>query len=215
MNIIILGPQGSGKGTQAEMLTQKYNLEHLDVGGTLRELSKMDTPLGKEIYNVLNVAKGLISDEILFKVLRLKLSSLPREQGVIFDGAPRNLEQAKYLEILLREFGKKIDKVFFVNISEEESTARISKRWICQKCRAVLIMGKDVQSEKDQCPACDAPIAQRKDDTPEGIGIRLRIFQEETVPVINYYKEKGLLVEIDGKQPIEKVFNGIVKNIDV
>jgi len=213
MNIIILGQQGSGKGTQAEMLAQKYNLEHLDVGGTLRELSKMDTPLGKEIYNVLNVTKGLITDEILFKVLRLKLSSLPREQGVIFDGAPRNLEQAKYLEILFREFGKKIDKVFFVNIPEEESVARISKRWVCQKCRLVLIMGKDVQSEKDQCPACDAPITQRKDDTPEGIQIRLRIFQEETMPVINFYKEKGLLAEIDGKQSIEKVFKEIEKYV--
>lgn len=215
MNIIIIGPQGSGKGTQAERLAQKYNLEHLDIGGTLRELSKMDTPLGKEIYNILNVAKGLISDEILFKVLRLKLSSLPREQGVIFDGAPRNLEQAKYLEILLKEFGKKIDQVFFVNIPEEESIARISKRWICQKCKTVLIMGKDVQSEKDQCPACEAPIAQRKDDTQEGVQTRLRIFREETLPVINYYKEKGLLTEIDGKQPIEKVFSDIEKNIEI
>jgi adenylate kinase len=213
MNIVILGQQGSGKGTQAEMLVQKYNLEHLDVGGTLRELSKMDTPLGKEIYNILNVAKSLIPDEILFKVLRLKLSSLPREQGVIFDGAPRTLKQAEQLEIILREFGKKIDKVFFVDIPKTESISRISKRWVCQKCKAVLIMGKDVQNEKGQCPICDAPIAQRKDDTPEGIQIRLRIFNEETAPVIEYYKNKGLLVEIDGTQSIEKVFKEIEKHL--
>jgi adenylate kinase len=213
MNIIILGQQGSGKGTQAEMLAQKYNLEHIDMGKALREVAKSDTPLGREIYSIQNVTKTLVPSRILREVLHIKLGSLPREQGVVFDGVPRTMDQLEYVEGAAREFGRKIDKVFFVNIPESESTARISKRWICQKCKAVLIMGKDVQNEKDQCPICDAPIAQRKDDTPEGIQIRLRIFREETMPVINYYKEKGLLVEIDGRQPIEKVFKDIEKYV--
>lgn len=211
MNIIILGQQGSGKGTQAERLAKKYNLEHLDIGGTLRELSKMDTPLGKEIYNILNVAKSLISDEILFKVLRLKLSSLPREQGVIFDGAPRNLEQAKYLEILSKEFGKKIDKVVFINISEAESLRRISSRWMCGKCRAILIMDKDIKNPADKCPKCGGGIKQREDDTPEGVRKRLAVFKKETLPAVEYFREKGLLIEVDGEKPIEKVFQNIEK----
>lgn len=211
MNIIILGQQGSGKGTQAEMLAQKYNLEHLDIGGTLRELSKMDTPLGKEIFDILNVAKSLIPDEILFKVLRLKLSSLPREQGVIFDGAPRNLEQAKYLEILFKEFGKKIDKVIFINISEAESLRRISSRWMCDKCRAILIMGHDIKKPADKCPKCGGCIKQRKDDTPEGVKKRLAVFKKETLPVVEYFQKKGLLIEVDGENPIEKVFSDIEK----
>jgi adenylate kinase len=215
MNIIILGQQGSGKGTQAEMLAQKYNLEHLDVGGTLRELSKMDTPLGKEIYSILNVSKSLIPDEILFKVLRLKLSSLPREQGIIFDGAPRNLEQAKYLEILLKEFGKKIDKVFFINISEDESLKRISSRWMCDKCKAILIMGKDIKNPAEQCPKCEGSIRQRKDDTPEGVKKRLAVFEKETLPVVEYFREKELLIEVDGERDIKKVFSDIEKNIEI
>lgn len=213
MNIIILGQQGSGKGTQAEMLAKKYNLEHLDIGGTLRELSKMDTPLGKEIYNILNVAKSLISDEILFKVLRLKLSSLPREQGVIFDGAPRNLEQAKYLEILFGEFGKKIDKVIFINISDDESLRRISSRWMCEKCKAILIMGKDIKNPVDKCPKCGGCIKQREDDTPEGVRKRLAVFRKETLPVVEYFREKGLLIEVGGEKPIEEVFQNIERYV--
>ncbi len=213
MNIVILGPQGSGKGTQAERLAQKYKLEHLDVGGTLRELSKMDTLLGKEIYSILNVAKGLIPDELLFKVLRLKLSSLPREQGIIFDGAPRNLEQAKHLEILLKEFGKKTDKVFFISISEDESLRRISSRWMCEKCKAILIMGKDIKKPADRCPKCGGCIKQREDDTQEGVKKRLAVFKKETLPVIEYFREKGLLIEVGGEKPIEKVFQNIERYI--
>lgn len=213
MNLIILGQQGSGKGTQAEMLAQKYNLEHIDMGKTLRQAAKLDTPLGREIYSIQNVTKTLVPSRILSEVLHIKLNSLPREQDVIFDGVPRTLDQLEYIESAMREFGRKIDKVFFVNIPEEESIARISKRWICRKCKAVLIMGKDVQSEKDPCPACQGEITQREDDTPEGVKIRLRIFKEETAPVIEYYRKKGLLVEINGSQPIEKVFQNIEKYI--
>lgn len=209
MNLIILGQQGSGKGTQAKMLAQKYNLEHIDMGKTLREVAKLDTPLGREIYSIQNVTKTLVPSRILREVLHIKLNSLPREQGVVFDGVPRTMDQLEYIENAMQEFGRKIDKVFFVNIPEEESIARISRRWICQKCKTVLIMGKGVQSEKDPCPVCQGEIMQRADDTPEGIKIRLRIFKEETAPVVEYYRKKGLLVEIDGMQPIEKVFKDI------
>lgn len=213
MNIIIIGQQGSGKGTQAEMLAQKYNLDHFDTGRALRQIAMLDTLLGKEVHEIVIEKKELVPSRILREVLHIRLNDLDREQGIVFDGVPRNMEQTGYFDEALREFGRKIDKVFFVNIPETESIARISKRWICQKCKKVLIMGKDIQSEKEQCPDCDAPIAQRKDDTPEGIQIRLRIFHEETMPVINYYKEKGLLVEIEGSQSVEKVFSDIKKHI--
>lgn len=209
MNVVILGQQGSGKGTQAKMLAQKYNLEHIDTGKTLREVAKLDTPLGREIYSIQNVTKTLVPSRILREVLHIKLNSLPRELGVVFDGVPRTMDQLEYIESALQKFGRKIDKVFFVNIPEEESIARVSRRWVCQKCKTVLIMGKDVQGEKDKCPVCGGEIAQRADDTPEGIRIRLRIFKEKTAPVVEYYRKKGLLVEIDGMQPIEKVFQDI------
>lgn len=214
MNIIILGQQGSGKGTQAEILAQKFDLVHIDMGKTLREVAKADTPLGREIYAIQNVTKTLVPSRILREVLHFKLGSIPREQGIIFDGVPRAIDQAEYIEEALLEFGRKIDTVFFINISEEEAIERISKRWICKGCRAVFIMGKDVKSEQDKCPQCSGELMQRADDTVSGIKKRLQVFNLETMPVINYFKEKGLLVEIAGEQSVEKVSEEIVKNLN-
>lgn len=213
MNIIILGPQGSGKGTQAELIAKKYRLEHVDMGRALRGVSKQGTELGRSIYQILNVTHSLVPDDILQKVLRMEIQSLPREQGIILDGAPRKLEQALFLEEVFQALGRKVDKVFFVNIPEAVTVERISKRWVCQKCGAILIMGKDVKSPEDKCPICGGEIKQRTDDTEEGVKQRLQIFRAETMPVIEFYKEKGKLVEIDGNQPVEKVFADITKNI--
>ena len=210
MNLIILGPQGSGKGTQAERLAQKFQLEHVDMGKTLREVAKQDTPLGKEIYNVQNITQTLVSDEVFKEVLALKLGSLPREQGLIIDGAPRNLDQARHVEKLLQQFGRHIDKMIFVNISYEESVRRVSQRWICNACQATLIMGKDVFEENKVCLKCSGSISQRSDDTSVGIKKRLEVFEKETVPVIEYFRNKNLVVEVDGSQSIEKVFEDIV-----
>ncbi|MDO8240847.1 MAG: nucleoside monophosphate kinase [Candidatus Moranbacteria bacterium] len=214
MNIIILGQQGSGKGTQAEFLAKEMSLIHIDMGKTLREVAKLDTPLGREIYDIQNVTKTLVPSRILREVLHFKLGSIPSEQGIVFDGVPRTMDQSEYMEEALQEFGRKINAVFFINISEAESIKRISKRWICKDCKSVFIMGKDVKDEKEKCPKCGAEITQRNDDTVSGIKKRLQVFAEETMPVINYYKEQGVLVEINGEQEIEKVAGEIIKNIE-
>jgi adenylate kinase len=214
MNIIILGQQGSGKGTQAELLANRFDWDHFDTGKTLRQISKLETPLGKEVQEIVMVRKELVPSRILKEILHVRLGSLPRERGIVFDGVPRNLEQSGYFEDALLEFGRKIDKVFFVNISEEESLKRISKRWICGKCKNILIMGKDVKSDSDKCPHCAGEIMQRADDTPEGIKKRLGIFAQETMPVINHYKKQGALVEIRGEQDIEKVFEEICNSVE-
>jgi adenylate kinase len=214
MNLIILGPQGSGKGTQAELLARKFNLEHIDMGKFLREVAKMDTPLGREVYDIQNVTKTLVPARILEEVFTIKLNGIAREKGVVFDGFPRNMDQAEYIEGKVKEFGRQIDKVIFVNISKEESLKRISKRWICEKCKSVWIMGEDVKSDKDECPNCQGKIMQRIDDVEEGIKKRLKVFEEETIPVINHFQKKGKIVEIDGAQTIEKVFADIFKKLD-
>lgn len=213
MNIIILGQQGSGKGTQAELLARKFNLEHFDTGRNLRQVARMNTPLGHETNEIINVKKELVPTRILKKVMRIKVASFSREQGIVFDGIPRNLEQAQYFMEILKEYGRKVDQVYFVNIPEEESLERISKRWVCENCKKVLIMGKDVLTEKDVCPDCKGGIFQRVDDTPDGVRKRLKVFAEETMPVVNFFKEKNILTEINGKQPIEKVFQDIVESM--
>jgi adenylate kinase len=213
LNLIVLGPQGSGKGTQAEMLAKKYNLEHIDMGKFLREVAKQDTPLGKEIYDIQNVTNTLVPSRILREVLHLKLNSLPREQGILFEGVPRTSDQQGYLEEEIQSSGRKIDAVIFITIPEAETVKRISNRWTCKKGHP-LIMGVDIQNEKDKCPNDGTEIFQRTDDTPAGIQKRLQVYRKETMPVIENFRERGLLVEIDGTPSIEKVFEDIIKKLN-
>ncbi len=213
MNLIILGPQGSGKGTQAELLAQKYNLDHFDTGNALRRVASLDTPLGREVKEIIIVKKELVPSRILKEVLHARLSSLGREQGVVFVGLPRNIEQAEYFQDALLEFGRKIDKVFFINISEQESIERISRRRSCVKCREAYILGKNLEKDGRPCAKCGGEVVQRKDDTPEGIRKRLKVYREETMPVIEYFKNKDLLAEINGEQGSEKVFAEIIKHL--
>lgn len=215
LNIIILGQAGSGKGTQAGILAKRYGLDHFDTGKLLRQVARMDGDLGREIHEIINVKKELVPSRILKEIVQLRLSDMPREQGIVFDGVPRNSEQAGYFSETLKEFGRKIDKVFFVNISGEESIRRISFRRVCKDCKKVFIMGKDIRKETDRCLDCGGEIMHRIDDTIEGIKKRLRVFEEETMPVINSYKREGILVEIDGGQTIEKVSNDVAKNIEI
>jgi len=190
MNLIILGPQGSGKGTQAEKLSQKFDLEHIDMGKFLREVALLDTPLGKEIHEIINIKKELVSDKILQEVIHLKIMGLPCEQGIVFDGVPRNINQLEYFETVLKEAGRKIDKTVLINLSEKESLERISKRRICEKCKKVFIFGKDIQSMEEKCNSCGGKIIQRIDDSEEGVKKRLKIFKEETMPIVEYYKKR-------------------------
>lgn len=214
MNIIILGQAGSGKGTQAEILAKKYNLDHFDTGKLLRQIAKMGGMLGQEIHEIMNVKKELVPSRILQEILHLRLSDLQCEQGIVFDGVPRNLEQTSYFSSALQEFGRKIDRVFFINVPEEESVHRIASRRICKDCKKVFIMGKDLANETDKCPVCNGEIMHRIDDTISGIKKRLNVFAEETMPVINYYKKQGLLTEIDGRQDIKKVAEDIYNKIE-
>ncbi|MFA6193895.1 MAG: nucleoside monophosphate kinase [Parcubacteria group bacterium] len=213
MNLIVLGPQGSGKGTQAKMLTEKFGLEHVEMGKFLREVAKTDTELGKHIHETINIQGKLVDDKVLKKVLHIKLADLPREQGVIFDGVPRRQDQLEYFEDAMQEFGRKIDAVLNIDISEEESVNRLSKRWVCKK-EHILIMGKDIKSEKDKCPICGSDILQRIDDTPERIRTRLGIYYKDTKAVLTCYEKKGILIEINGTPSIEEVFENILKKLN-
>lgn len=214
MNLVILGPQGSGKGTQAGLLAKKFNLEHIDVGRALREVAKSDTPLGRKIYDIQNNSKTLVSSDILKEVLAFKMNSIPREGGLIFDGAPRTFDQIAHIEDLFRNFGKKIDKVIFINIPEKESIRRISKRRLCQGCGQGFIFEKGDATDEECCRKCGGEIVQRIDDTEEGVKKRLKVFATETLPVIENFRRRGMLLEVDGMQSMEKVFEEIAQNVE-
>lgn len=210
MNIVVLGPQGSGKGTQAKLLAKKYALDHFDTGHVLRQIASRNTVLGREVYEIIIVKKELVCARLLREVLQIRLNDLGREQGIVFDGVPRNLEQLEYFEKALQEFGRKIDAVIFIDISKKEATKRIGKRFACEGCKETVILkaGKTLV-----CSKCGGKLVQRTDDTKEGIKKRLEIFQTETMPVIEYFEKKKLVRKINGEQSIEKVFREILKNV--
>jgi len=213
MNIIILGQAGSGKGTQAEILAQKFDLDHFDTGKLLRQIARSGGALAKEVHEIINVRKELVPSRILKEIVHLRLSDMPISKGIVFDGVPRNMEQAGYFSEALQAAGRKIDKVFFVDISEEESIRRISSRRVCDDCKKVFVMGKDLKNESDRCCECGGKIIHRIDDTVQGVKKRIGIFNEETMPVINHYKDQEILVRINGQQTVGEVSENIMQNV--
>lgn len=211
MNLVILGPPGSGKGTQAGLLVKKFNLVHVDMGLVLRQASQESSSLGKKINKIINQKKELVPDRIVREVLRQKLKEISKNKGLILDGAPRRESQIGAIGKELSKSKRKIDAVIYVNVSLSEAVRRISRRYQCSNCGKRLILRKDVPSSKSACPACGSKIQRRKDDTPRGVKKRFAVFKKETFPVIKYYREKGMLIEVNGKKNLNTVSREIIK----
>lgn len=213
MNLVILGPQGCGKGTQAELLKEKLDLFHIEMGLALREVAREDSELGKMVNEVINVKRELVGNDLVEEVLWNALQKNGEQKDIILDGAPRRLDQIALIEKVLEKKGKKLDRVIYINIPETDSVLRISKRYECSVCHTRLILGKDIKNPTDPCHECGGRIEQRADDTPDGVRKRLAIFREETLPVINHYRQTGKLLEVDGTKSPEKVFQEIISKL--
>ncbi|HLC95104.1 MAG TPA: nucleoside monophosphate kinase [Patescibacteria group bacterium] len=213
MNFVILGPQGSGKGTQAALLVERFQLKHLDIGQLLREVAKEDTPLGKEVQRVINDRKELVSNSIIEKVLRAALEKIPRQTGVVIDGAPRRVDQIPIIEKILADMQRTLDAVISITVPQSVSIDRISHRFRCDRCRKRYIRGSDLSEGEKQCSACGGKIMQREDDTPSGVKKRLAIFAKETMPVIEAYRIRGKIITVDGNMEVEKTFADILAGI--
>lgn len=212
MNLVILGPQGCGKGTQAELLAKKFKLIHVDMGLLLRTIAKKKTKLGRKLNEIINLKKELVPNGEVGEVLKEGIKRISKRQGIILDGAPRRKNQISIIERALAEYGRVIDRVIFIDIPEKVSIERISKRFQCSHCFAHYILGKDIISGQEKC-RCGGKIEQRIDDTPTGIKKRLKIFHRETMPVIREYAKRKMLVKIDGKLPATEVFQKIEKSL--
>lgn len=213
LHIILIGPQGSGKGTQAELLAKKFNLAHVEIGKILREIARTKTLLGHKVDELINKKGRLVSLQLLFKVVKEKIKSLSKEQGIVFDGTPRRLAEIKPLEKILAKYNRELTHVFYLPISEKETVKRLSKRRICEKCGKIFILGKDVADKIEKCPNCGGKIYQRKDDQPTAIKERLKLYHQKTDPVVKYYRQRRKLIEINGEQSIEKIFKEIMSFI--
>jgi len=212
MNILLVGPQGAGKGTQAEKLVQKFNLAYLQTGGIFREIQTQDTPLGRRVAEFMN--KGiLVPDEIVVQVVQSHLEKLGQMDNIVFDGFPRNVAQAEYFDKLLAEKGRAIDVVFFLTLTEEESIRRLGNRRICEKCGQIFNLLTKPPKVDGICDICGGRLMIRSDETPEAIKTRLKEFWTKTQPLIDYYQQRGLVEEIDGNRPIEVIFEDILARL--
>ncbi len=213
LNIFILGPSGSGKGTQAKILAKKFNLEYLKSGEMLRAIARRNTALGKKIKKIISEQGKFVPCEIVIKLAKEELKKVSKNKGIVFDGFGRKLPEIKADEKMLAKMGRKIDYAFLIEISEKETLKLLSKRRVCRKCGTNFILRKTIEENIKKCPKCGGEIYQREDDTPIKIKSRLNEYQKETLPVVRYLDKKGVLIKINGEQPIKKVHQDILSKI--
>lgn len=209
MNIILLGPQGCGKGTQASLLEKKYNLQHLEMGRIFRNIAASDASNALEIKKMIESGK-LAPDELTGKIAEEFIETHhPRVNGFVFEGYPRTVGQYHWVKQILKRYDRKINLVINIEISEEETVKRLSARRTCINCGHVFNLNSNPSRLEDVCDLCSGKLVHREDDKPEAIKRRLQIYRELTHPVFEEAVNEGVGVEVNGELPIEQVFEEI------
>ncbi len=201
LNLVVLGKQGAGKGTQSQGLCDRYGLAHISTGDILRAAVAAGTPLGKEVKSILDSGK-LVSDDLVNKLVEDRLKAPDAERGAVLDGFPRNTEQAQALERILGPGGIKL--CIYIDVPNELVIKRLSSRRVCQEC-GTIYKDTDISAISGTCELCGGDVIQRSDDKPEVIAERLATFERDTFPLLSFYDSRNLLVKVDGDQPVEKV----------
>jgi adenylate kinase len=204
-NILMLGAQGSGKGTQSERLSSKLGIPTVSVGHLFRTEIDKQTGLGREIVSY--IEKGdRVPDMMVNQLMMGRLSEEDTVNGLILDGYPRTFDQKDQLDKIFADNGRQLTHVIYLNVPDEVSLERLSGRWICSKCEANYhVTLNPPKGDPSKCDKDGAPLIQRDDDKPEAIKHRLELYHKDTQPLIDHYRERGILYEISGSQPIAKV----------
>lgn len=217
MNIIMLGAQGTGKGTVAGLLKGKLNIPHISTGEMFRKNIKEGTELGKIAESLIN-AGNLVPDDITIKMVENRLNEEDATNGFILDGFPRNLEQAKSLDEILAKKNQKIDLVIYLQTPTEEIIERVMARRECPKCKAAYNMILNKPKNGEICDVCGETVKKRADDTEEGLKRRLDIFFTQTAPLIDYYNNQGVILEekisVAINRLAEEAANDVVNHIN-
>ncbi|MGA1869081.1 MAG: adenylate kinase [bacterium] len=208
MRLILLGAPGGGKGTQAKKIMAKYNIPQISTGDILRRAVADKTGAGLKAKAYMDRGE-LVPDSIVVEMLEGRLIESDCTRGFILDGFPRTVEQAQTLDSVLENIGAGIDKVININVDENELVKRLCGRRVCKECGENFNVHLD--SEIDTCTKCGGMVYQRSDDNEETISNRLKVYRNQTQPLIDFYKERGKLIQVDGKGVIEEVFEAIVK----
>lgn len=208
MNIIIMGPPGAGKGTQAELIVSTFKVPHISTGDMFREAVAAGTPLGMKAKEYMDQG-ALVPDEVTIGLVEERLAQPDCNEGFLLDGFPRNTKQAEALDAALAHLGKTIDVVVDVQVPFDILVDRMTGRVTCKKCKAVYHLKFNPPAEAGVCDKCGGELIQRADDTGDTAKKRLQVYEAETDPLRGYYEAQGLLVAIDGNRSKNDVFADI------
>ena len=209
-NIMFIAPPAAGKGTQAEIITAKYNIPHISTGDILREIAKEDSEIGNYVAETMASGK-LVKDEITYQLIEDRLSREDCKNGFIIDGFPRNLDQAVEYDKILAKLGYEVGNVFLLNISTKTLEKRITGRRVCEDCNAIYNINDTAKAPQVEsvCDKCGGKLYQRKDDNLESFKTRFAMYQEKTEPIIEHYRKQNVLHEIDSNNEFDEVFRQI------
>lgn len=214
MYVILLGGPGAGKGTQAVGLASELGAAHVASGDLFRRNLGKGTPLGLEAKTYMDKGE-LVPDDLTVRMVLDRLEDPDCQRGAVLDGFPRTLAQARALDNALHDLGRAIGAVLHIKVSEEELIRRLSGRWICRACQAPYHMVNSPPKEAGKCDRCDGELYQRDDDTEATSRRRVQVYNDQTAPLISYYREQGCLMEINGEQPIARVGREMVDSLKV
>ncbi len=231
MRLILLDPPGAGKGTQAKRIAEKFNIVHISTGDILREELKKNSELGKKAGEYMQKGE-LVPDDLIIEMIKNIISNKENisnneksisekskknaQNGFLMDGFPRTLNQAKKFDEMLESLGLSIDKVINIEVKKEELVKRLSSRRVCHSCNNICSLNdkKNIDEIKlGKCPVCGGELFQRKDDSEDVIMQRLEVYENQTKPLINYYKQKNLLVDIDGMGSEDEITERILSSL--
>ena len=213
MYILLMGPPGAGKGTQAERLIEKYGIPQISTGDMFRAAVKEETPLGLEAKKYMDKGQ-LVPDAVTIGIVRERLSKDDCSKGFILDGFPRTTAQAVSLDAILKDLDIRLNGVINISVPNEELIRRTTGRLICRKCGATYHTVSKPPKQEGVCDKCGGELYQRDDDKEETVTKRLEVYAAQTKPLIDYYKNTNVYVEVDGMTGIDAVFNTIVSSLE-
>lgn len=197
LNVILIGPPGAGKGTQAEILKNKYRIPHISTGDMLREAIKKGSADGLKAKAFMDRGE-LVPDALVISMVKARLTEPDAKNGFLLDGFPRTKEQALNLDAMLKEIGKSIDAALYFKTTESLIVRRLTGRWICRGCGKIYNVPNVMPKKQGVCDLCAKDLYQRDDDKPETVLKRLRVYEQQTAELIEYYRKSGVLKEVSG-----------------
>lgn len=210
--LILLGPPGAGKGTQAHKLAAHCGYPSISTGDVLREAVKKQTNLGKKAQKLMDAGE-LVPDSLVDEIVKSRLADEDSQRGFILDGYPRTIGQAQFLERLAVETGMQ-PLAIGIMVDDEALVERLSRRWNCPQCGRIYNEGPNFVRKQGLCDECGAVLTQRKDDQPEVVRERLQVYHQTTQPLVDFYRRRGQFVEVDGAGDVGRIFDSIVRIVN-